>query len=109
VAFFFPINLYLQELNHMETMLCGGLSGSLGPMVNNPLDVVKTRLQRQKIVEGQAPKYTGTMQALPIIAREEGLLALWSGLGPRLTRIMPGQAITFMTYEAVTKHLRHWQ
>jgi len=76
-------------------------------MVNNPLDVVKTRLQRQRIVEGQAPRYTGTMQALPIIAREEGLLALWSGLGPRLTRIMPGQAITFMTYEAVTNHLQH--
>jgi len=91
----------------METMLCGGLSGGLGPMVNNPLDVVKTRLQRQRIVEGQAPRYTGTMQALPIIAREEGLLALWSGLGPRLTRIMPGQAITFMTYEAVTNHLQH--
>jgi len=48
------------------------------------------------------------MQALPVIAKEEGVLSLWRGLGPRLTRIMPGQAITFMTYEAVTKHFERF-
>lgn len=88
-------------------MLCGGLSGGLGPTVNNPLDVVKTRLQKQRVVEGQTPKYTGIMQALPVIAREEGISALWKGLSPRLMRIMPGQAITFMTYEAVSSRISH--
>ncbi len=58
-------------------MLFGGLSGGLGPLVNNPLDVVKTRLQKQRIVEGQTPKYTGIAQAIPVIAREEGVTALW--------------------------------
>jgi hypothetical protein len=33
--------------------------------------------------------------------REEGPAALWKGITPRLMRIMPGQAITFMTYEFV--------
>ena len=28
-------------------MLLGGVSGGIGPCVNNPLDVVKTRLQKQ--------------------------------------------------------------
>ena len=96
-----------RELNPWETMLCGGLSGGLGPTVNNPLDVVKTRLQKQRVVEGQTPKYTGIMQALPVIAREEGISALWKGLSPRLMRIMPGQAITFMTYEAVSSRISH--
>jgi len=93
------------ELLPQESMLFGGLSGGLGPLVNNPLDVVKTRLQKQRIVEGQAPKYTGIAQAIPVIVREEGVSALWKGITPRLMRIMPGQAITFMTYELVSKRM----
>lgn len=34
-----------------------------------------------------------------MIVKEEGVTALWKGITPRLMRIMPGQAITFMTYE----------
>ena len=74
-------------------------------MVNNPLDVVKTRLQKQVVHEGKKPKYTGLGQACVLIAREEGALALWKGITPRLLRIMPGQAITFMTYEAVSQQI----
>jgi len=40
-------------------MLCGGISGGIGPLVNNPLDVVKTRLQKQRIIRGETPKYAG--------------------------------------------------
>jgi solute carrier family 25 citrate transporter 1 len=89
------------QLPSYQSLLLGGVSGGLGPVVNNPLDVVKTRLQKQVVVEGKTPKYTGLVQACVVIAREEGLLALWKGITPRLLRIMPGQAITFMTYEFV--------
>jgi len=41
-----------------------------------------------------------------MIAKEEGWMALWKGITPRLLRIMPGQAITFATYEAVSSSLR---
>jgi solute carrier family 25 citrate transporter 1 len=34
--------------------------------------------------------------------------ALWRGITPRLMRIMPGQAITFMTYEAVTVRIERY-
>jgi solute carrier family 25 citrate transporter 1 len=71
-------------------------------------DVVKTRLQKQVVHEGKVPKYTGLLQACFVIAKEEGVLALWKGITPRLLRIMPGQAITFMTYEAVSSFMtRH--
>ncbi len=68
-------------------------------MANCPLDVVKTRMQKQVVIPGQSPKYTGIVQSISLIAREEGVKALWRGLGPRLMRIVPGQAITFMVYE----------
>jgi len=90
------------ELPHYQSLILGGFSGGFGPLVNNPLDVVKTRLQKQVIKPGKKIKYTGILQAIGLIAREEGYLALWKGITPRLMRIMPGQAITFMTYEAVS-------
>jgi solute carrier family 25 citrate transporter 1 len=99
----------LQELPSYQSLLIGGLSGGLGPLVNNPLDVVKTRLQKQVVVPGKTPKYTGLVQACMVISKEEGVLALWKGITPRLLRIMPGQAITFMTYEFVSFYLHQWK
>ena len=93
------------QLQHWQSLTIGGFSGGLGPLVNNPLDVVKTRLQKQVVHKGKTPKYTGLLQACMVIAKEEGVLALWKGITPRLLRIMPGQAITFMTYEAVSTQM----
>ncbi|KAL3929465.1 MAG: hypothetical protein SGBAC_012195 [Bacillariaceae sp.] len=91
-----------KELASWQSMMIGGFSGGMGPLVNNPVDVVKTRLQKQVVLENQAPKYTGLTQACFVIAKEEGIASLWKGITPRLLRIMPGQAITFTTYEAVS-------
>lgn len=90
------------ELASWQSLVIGGFSGGMGPIVNNPLDVVKTRLQKQVVHEGKTPKYTGLVQACVVVAKEEGVLALWKGITPRLLRIVPGQAITFMTYEFVS-------
>ena len=62
-------------------------------------------MQKQVIREGAKPKYSGLLQSCIVIAKEEGTPALWKGITPRLLRIMPGQAITFMTYEAVTTQM----
>ena len=69
---------------------------------------MKTRLQKQVIHPGKEPKYRGLLQSCIVIAKEEGILALWKGITPRLLRIMPGQAITFMTYEAVSRKMNQF-
>jgi solute carrier family 25 citrate transporter 1 len=97
--------IHQHQLSSAMSMLIGGLSGGMGPLVNNPLDVVKTRLQKQNITKYDTPKYTGLIQACFKIANEEGMGALWKGITPRLMRIVPGQAITFTTYEAVCRWL----
>jgi len=68
---------HTQQLEHWQSLLIGGLSGGMGPLVNNPLDVVKTRLQKQVITPGKQPKYGGLFQSMVVIAKEEGPLALW--------------------------------
>ena len=96
------------QLDHWQTLLLGGLSGGMGPLANNPLDVVKTRMQKQVLIPGKQPKYDGLLRSCALIAKEEGVRALWKGITPRLMRIMPGQAITFMTYEAVTVRIERY-
>jgi solute carrier family 25 citrate transporter 1 len=87
-----------------QTASTGLLAAAVGPLFNCPLDVVKTRLMAQDRAGG-APKYSGMMDALRTIAKEEGLPALWKGLVPRLARLAPGQAITWTVVTNVTTWL----
>ncbi len=41
-----------------------------------------------------------------MIAKDEGVMALYKGITPRLLRIVPGQAITFMTYEFCSAQIK---
>jgi len=56
-------------------------------------------------VAGQAPKYTSVLQAIRVIAKEEGIFALWKGLIPRLARLAPGQAITWTVVTRVEQYI----
>ena len=81
-----------QILQPWQSMISGFLAGTAGPVCTGPFDVVKTRLMAQGRSAGEV-KYRGMFHAISTIYAEEGLLALWKGLLPRLMRIPPGQAI----------------
>jgi solute carrier family 25 (mitochondrial citrate transporter), member 1 len=95
----------LQTMQSVDTLpswqhlLAGGISGALAPLANAPIDTLKTRIQRQINVPGSKPA------SILVLARDilqtEGFLAFYNGLTPRLLRIAPGQAITFMAYEKI--------
>lgn len=72
----------------------GLFSGAMGPLCNAPIDTIKTRLQNAGA--------HGDRRILGIVTgllREEGPRALYKGLMPRVMRVAPGQAVTFMAYE----------
>jgi solute carrier family 25 citrate transporter 1 len=87
-----------KTLEVWKTLLNGLLAGAVGPCFNAPVDVVKTRMMAQKYTPGVPVKYTGWIQATKLIVHEEGMAALWKGLIPRLTRLAPGQAITWCVH-----------
>eukprot|EP01137_Pigoraptor_chileana_P026836 Opistho-2@8703 len=95
-----------KELAPWESLLIGGVSGGMGPLANNPIDTIKTRLQKQRIIPGQKPRYDGVTGTITTMLSEEGVLAFYKGLSPRLMRIIPGQAITFMVYEFIAKRIQ---
>ncbi|KAG9453514.1 hypothetical protein H6P81_006418 [Aristolochia fimbriata] len=88
-------------LQPWQSMISGFLAGTAGPVCTGPFDVVKTRLMAQSRSAGEV-KYKGMIHALRTIFAEEGLVALWKGLLPRLMRIPPGQAIMWAVADQVT-------
>lgn len=88
-------------LQPWQSMISGFLAGTAGPVCTGPFDVVKTRLMAQSRGGGEL-KYKGMVHAIRTIYAEEGLLALWKGLLPRLMRIPPGQAIMWAVADQVT-------
>jgi len=70
----------------LTELLTSGISVSTANTVTNPLDVIKVRLQlaRKDITPGTKPP--GMLRTGINVVKNEGVLALWSGLGPSLAR-----------------------
>mmetsp|Transcript_6037 Transcript_6037/g.14429 ORF Transcript_6037/g.14429 Transcript_6037/m.14429 type:complete len:315 (+) Transcript_6037:105-1049(+) len=81
-----------------QSAVAGGITGCASTALNNPIDVVKTRIEAQDQA-GRAKEYTGTLQCFVSIVRQEGVTALYRGIAPRMMKISLGQAITFTAYE----------
>ena len=47
----------------------------------------------------------GMVKRNPADQRTEGVLAYWRGVGPRLGRVVPGQGIIFMSFEAIQRQI----
>lgn len=80
--------------------LAGMISGSIGPLLNNPADVIKTRYMNPKYNS----QYNNVLDALKQIIQEEGFGALYKGFGLRLVRVACGQGIVFSVVELLSKN-----
>eukprot|EP00611_Tribonema_gayanum_P002178 TRINITY_DN1158_c2_g1_i1.p1 TRINITY_DN1158_c2_g1~~TRINITY_DN1158_c2_g1_i1.p1 ORF type:complete len:316 (-),score=120.56 TRINITY_DN1158_c2_g1_i1:158-1057(-) len=86
----------------------GVVGGTLATLANTPFDVVKSRMQNQLVIEGQAPKYQWTLPSMGAVYSEEGLNALYKGIGPRLVRLGPGGGIMLVAFNAVIELLEKY-
>jgi len=87
-----------KELNPLQRFICGGLAGAASVLGNTPIDVVKTRMQGL-----DASKYRNSIDCAVQIARNEGFLAFYSGVLPRLVRVSMDVAFVFTLYHEVNK------
>ncbi|KAG9416634.1 hypothetical protein AC1031_001025 [Aphanomyces cochlioides] len=93
-----------ETLSPWKSLVTGMLGAIPGPCINCPMDVVKTRLMAQENGKGVSGKYTGMFQAIGLIAREEGVGALYKGLVPRLTRLCPSYGIQWLVMDQVCSY-----
>jgi len=81
-------------------MLGGMCAGLFSTLINNPFDVIKTRMQGI-----EAAQYNNIFDCGKKIVINEGILQLWSGVIPRLARVLPGQTLIFGFSEMITNFL----
>ncbi|KAJ3126497.1 hypothetical protein HK098_007479 [Nowakowskiella sp. JEL0407] len=110
----FTVYLYLKKKLHelqpnigdtlpaYQHLAMGFISGACGPLFNAPIDTIKTRIQKNPSTEKGWVRFVNVTRQ---IAVNEGYLAFYKGLTPRILRVAPGQAVTFMVYERVSKWL----
>lgn len=82
-------------------LISGMIGGTVGTMLNTPMDVVKSRIQNSPRVAGGVPKYNWAWPALGIVFKEEGFSALYKGFLPKVLRLGPGGGILLVVFTGV--------
>nr|CAL25806.1 CG18418 [Drosophila melanogaster]CAL25808.1 CG18418 [Drosophila melanogaster]CAL25811.1 CG18418 [Drosophila melanogaster]CAL25815.1 CG18418 [Drosophila melanogaster] len=84
---------------HLTAALVSGLLTSVTSM---PLDMAKTRIQQMKVIDGK-PEYSGTIDVLKKVLKNEGAFAVWKGFTPYLMRMGPHTIFSFVFLEQMNK------
>lgn len=78
------------------------ITGAIAIAVANPTDLVKVRLQAEgKLPVGVPRRYAGALDAYYTIVMQEGLSALWTGIGPNIARNAIINAAELASYDHI--------
>ncbi|KAL1128910.1 hypothetical protein AAG570_013444 [Ranatra chinensis] len=94
------------QLTQSEHAVAGAMGGFITRALTQPFDVVKIRFQLQveplsrKSVDS---KYTGVIQAMRTILREEGVIGLWKGHNAGQALSIIYGVVQFTVFEALTR------
>jgi solute carrier family 25 2-oxodicarboxylate transporter 21 len=91
----------------VNDIIAGTVGGTVGTILNTPLDVVKSRIQASTRVAGQTPKYNWAWPAVATVAKEEGFGALYKGFVPKVLRLGPGGGILLVVYTGMMDFFRN--
>lgn len=91
----------------MNDLASGAVGGTVGTILNTPMDVVKSRIQNSPKVAGSVPKYNWAWPALGTVMKEEGFGALYKGFLPKVLRLGPGGGILLVVFTGVMDFFRN--
>ncbi|KAJ7459671.1 mitochondrial NAD transporter [Mycena latifolia] len=83
-----------------RSMIAGAGGGLIASVATCPLDVVKTRLQAQRAIQGHHA-YEGILDTVKSILKHDGLRGFYRGLGPTILGYLPTWAIYFSVYDGI--------
>ena len=81
-------------------LLAGGFAGFCSTMFNNPVDVVKTKMQGI-----DAHKYEGFADCFKKIYATQGFMGFYAGVVPRLARVVLDVALTFSIFHGLKRQV----
>lgn len=82
------------NINKALVPVFGAIAGAISVLCNTPFDVVKTRMQGL-----EASRYKNMSDCIAKIYRNEGSLAFYKGITPRLAKVTLEVAIAFTMYQ----------
>ncbi|XP_048228046.1 mitochondrial carrier protein CoAc1 isoform X2 [Ricinus communis] len=97
-------------------LLAGSVAGGTAVLCTYPLDLARTKLAYQVLDTtgnfrsgmksiGARPAYGGLKDVITNVYREGGVRALYRGVGPTLTGILPYAGLKFYVYEELKRHV----
>ncbi|KAL2336981.1 hypothetical protein Fmac_011427 [Flemingia macrophylla] len=108
IALYDPVKNFYVGADHVgdvplyKKILAGFTTGAIAISVANPTDLVKVRLQAEgKLQPGMPRRYSGSLNAYSTIVRQEGVGALWTGIGPNIARNGIINAAELASYDQV--------
>lgn len=87
--------------NAIERCLAASAGAAVAECATLPIDIAKVRLQTQAPLPDCTFRYTGFFQAMFVVGKEEGALALWRGISPALVRQVSYTSLSFVLYTPV--------
>jgi solute carrier family 25 (mitochondrial 2-oxodicarboxylate transporter), member 21 len=86
----------------VNDLVAGSVGGTVGTLLNTPLDVVKSRIQSGSMgSESRGQKVPWVWPGVIEVYKAEGVTALYKGLVPKLVRFAPGGGILLVVYTFV--------
>ncbi|KAK2384853.1 mitochondrial uncoupling protein [Trifolium repens] len=108
IGLYEPVKTFYTGKDHVgdvplsKKILAAFTTGAVAIAVANPTDLVKVRLQAEgKLPPGVPKRYSGSLNAYSSIVRQEGVRALWTGLGPNIARNSIINAAELASYDQV--------
>ncbi|XP_072315446.1 mitochondrial 2-oxoglutarate/malate carrier protein [Eucyclogobius newberryi] len=78
------------------------ISGLVTTAASMPVDIVKTRIQNMKMIDGK-PEYKNGLEVLARVVGKEGFFSLWKGFTPYYARLGPHTVLTFIFLEQMNR------
>ncbi|ESO11324.1 hypothetical protein HELRODRAFT_186259 [Helobdella robusta] len=95
----------IHDVGLLESLICGSVAGLTAKTIVYPLDLAKKRLQivgfhdYGRVIVGRAVAYSGMVDCIATVARQEGVGALYKGLVPSMMKALLTSALIFASYE----------
>lgn len=93
-----------KSIQMRNDLVSGSIGGTVGTILNTPMDVVKSRIQNAQKVAGKGPSWA--WPALAAVLRNEGPSALYKGFLPKVLRLGPGGGILLVVFTGVMDFFR---
>lgn len=95
---------HAEELDYILELGTGAAAGGLAGILTTPLDVIKTRIQTQTPESGSRLN-NSILTGLTTVYKAEGVLGLFSGVGPRFVWTSIQSSIMLLLYQLALKQL----